>query len=556
MNTILVVDDIVTNRFLLKQMLNALGDYEIIEAENGKEAVKEFEKNNPDLILMDVNMPEMDGYESATAIKSLCGNQYIPIIFVTALSSEASLANSLEAGGDDFISKPFTTEVLESKVNAHLRIRELNLQLTEQNNTLITVNEQLSHEKELIEHFFENALQQSFLDESFIKYHMSSLSTFNGDLFLVARGPKGGLYIVMGDFSGHGLTAAMGTLPVAMIFFKLANKGLAIGDLARELNYQLNKLMPSNMFFAATLLELNPRGDVITVWMGGVPELYCLDKKGDLKEIIHSQHMPLGILDDSEFSIDTQVFDVKTDDKIYFYSDGINEAKNPQGEQFGDERLKNTLISGGDNRFEQVLNELDRFTEDSHQNDDITLVELNCQAIPAIEIVEEDDFDENALLWEISVALSINEMRLPNPVNKVSSVLTAMPHMAKHKGALHVILTEVYTNALEHSILNIKSEIKSDEVNFHEYYRLRDEALEKLDEASIDFDFSFFIDENSYYLDIKVRDSGNSGSGYKSNTSSGSSDVLHGRGLNIISALSEKVKFSDDGTTLNILYKL
>lgn len=556
MKTILVVDDIVTNRYLLKQMLTVLGDFEIIEAENGKQAVTLFQDNAPDLILMDVNMPEMDGYESAAAIKALCGNQYTPIIFVTALSSEASLANSLESGGDDFISKPFSAEVLESKVKAHLRIRELTLQLTEQNNTLTVVNEQLSHEKELIEHFFENALQQSFLDKNIIKYHMSSLSTFNGDLFLVARGPKGGLYMIMGDFSGHGLTAAMGTLPVAMIFFKIAKKGLAVGDLARELNYQLNKLMPIGMFFAATLLELNSRGDVMTVWMGGVPELYCLDNKGSLKQTIHSQHMPLGILDDSEFSIATQVFDVEANDKIYLYSDGINEAKNPQGEQFGDERLRDVLVSGGDERFEKILLELDKFTEDTHQTDDITLVELKCQSIPAIESEEQDAFDENALLWNLSISLSENEMRLPKPVNKITSILNAMPHISRHKGALHVILTELYSNALEHGILNIKSEIKSDENNFHEYYRFRDEALAKLKDASIYFDFSFLISENNYYLNIKVEDSGNSGSGYQNKASSGDGNTLYGRGLNIINALSEKMEFSEDGKTLNVLYKL
>lgn len=553
MQKILVVDDILTNRYLLSQMLVALGDFEVVEAVNGKEAITLFEQTHPDLILMDVNMPVMDGYESATAIKELCGNQYTPIIFVTALSSEASLANSLASGGDDFISKPFSAEVLESKVNVHLRIRELNLQLNYKNKILTTLNEQLSHEKELIEHFFENALKQSFLDKDVIKYHMSSMSTFNGDVFLVKRAPQGGLYLVMGDFSGHGLTAAMGTLPVALIFFKMAEAGAAVGDIARELNLELNKLLPVGMFFAATLLELNSRGDVMTVWMGGVPELYSLSKKGDLKEVIHSKHMPLGILDDSQFSIATQVFDVEIEDKIYLYSDGIIEANNPQGEQFGDDRLKDILINEGDNRFDEVITKLDQFTGEQHQNDDITLVELNCQSIPALINTEEEVFDNNALLWNISISLSVEEMRAPNPVNKISSILSAMPHMSKHKGALHIVLTEIYSNALEHSILNINSELKTDEDHFVEYYKVRDEALLKLESATIDFNFSLNIDDGNYYLDIKVNDSGN---GYHNKSLTNDDDMLHGRGLSIISGLCDKVSFSDDGKILNILYKL
>lgn len=552
MNKILIVDDILTNRFLLSQMLVALGDFEVVEAVNGKEAITLFEETHPDLVLMDVNMPVMDGYESATAIKKLCGNEYTPIIFVTALSSEASLANSLASGGDDFISKPFSAEVLESKVNVHLRIRELNLQLNHKNKILTAHNEQLSHEKELIEHFFENALKQSFLDKDVIKYHMSSMSTFNGDVFLVKRAPQGGLYLVMGDFSGHGLTAAMGTLPVALIFFKMAEAGAAVGDIARELNFELNKLLPVGMFFAATLLELNSRGDVMTVWMGGVPELYCLSKKGDLKEVIHSKNMPLGILGDSEFSLATQVFDVEIEDKIYLYSDGIIEANNPQGEQFGDARLKDILINEGDNRFDEVIIKLDQFTGEQNQNDDITLVELNCKSIPALIDNEEEFFDNNALLWNISISLSAEEMRAPNPVNEISSILSAMPHMSRHKGALHIILTEIYSNALEHSILNINSELKIDEDNFVEYYNIRDEALLKLESATIDFNFSLNVNDGSYYLDMKVSDSG---SGYH-NKSLTNDDMLHGRGLNIISGLCDKASFSDDGKTLNILYKL
>jgi CheY-like chemotaxis protein len=383
MNKILVVDDIESNRILLRKMLTALKKYEIIEAVNGKDAIEVYEKNTPDLILMDINMPEMDGFQSANRIKELAGDNYTPIIFVTAMS-ESSLASALASGGDDFISKPFKVEVLESKINAHLRIRELNLQLDDKNQQLIRHNLRLTYEQELIEHFFNSALEQSFLEAKFIKYHMSSMSTFNGDLFLVERGPKGGLYIVMGDFTGHGLTAAMGTLPVAMIFFKMASKGMLIEQIAREINFQLNKLMPVSMFFAATLIALSPQGDSISVWAGGMPESYLLAKNGELKFLIQSQHMALGVLKDKQFDAAINLYNVATGDKIYLYSDGITEAHRSDGEMFGNERLKEILLTNGDKRFEQVLIELKKFTGLQDQNDDITLVEMTCHDIPAV----------------------------------------------------------------------------------------------------------------------------------------------------------------------------
>jgi len=388
MKKILVVDDVSANRKLLRKILSKLIDCIVIEADNGNEAITLTEKESPDLILMDVNMPEMNGYQSASAIKAIAGDNHIPIIFVTALSAEASLSHSLASGGDDFVSKPLSAEILKSKINAHLRIRELNQQLSDKNNQLILHNQHLTREQELIEHFFKYTLQQSFLNKEAIKYHMSPMSTFNGDLFLVERAPQGGIYLVMGDFTGHGLTAAMGTLPVAMIFFKMAKKGTAIGDIAREINYQLHKLMPTGMFFAATLIELNSRSDQMSIWMGGMPESYWLSKNGDLKDVIHAQHMPLGIMDDNSFDTSVEIYNVEKGDKVYLYSDGVTEAYNLDGEMFGSDRLKEILVTQGDNRFEDILCELTTFTDSSDQNDDITLVEITCSQISA---AEQDD---------------------------------------------------------------------------------------------------------------------------------------------------------------------
>ncbi len=553
MRKILVVDDILTNRVILKQTLIALGDYDVIEAINGMDAIEKFNLEKPDLILMDIMMPDMDGLEATTSIKESMGEDYTPIIFITALSSEDSLVTALASGGDDFITKPFNVDVLESKINAHLRIRELTQQLNVKNDLLSSFNQRLITEQELIEHFFESAVQQSFLDKNIIKYHMSSMSTFNGDLLLAERAPDGGLYLVMGDFTGHGLTAAMGTLPVAMIFFKMVSERFAVGDIAREINLQLHKLMPSGMFFVASIIEINTRGDIMSVWMGGMPESYWLSNEGEFKSKIYSQHMPLGILADNEFDSSIQVFDIEHGDKVYLYSDGIVEAKNSMGEQFGDERLDKIIINAKNNRFNEVLKTLNDFTGESNQKDDITLVELNCQGIPALENSEETIRNDDALPWNISVSLSEIDMRTPEPVNKLSTILSSMPYISRHKGVLHVLLAEIYANSIEHSILNIESVSKTDEEHFEEYYKIRNEALLGLTKASINFNFSFFVEKHKHYLEIKVSDSG---TGFKNKVTTKNNKQLHGRGLDIINSFSEKVSFSEDGKVLTILYKL
>ncbi len=379
---ILIVDDVATNRILLKQALKLLGYEQVTEACNGIEAIELFEKGRPDLVIMDIMMPDMDGCQAATIIKEKAGNEYVPVIFLTALSSDDALSTALASGGDDFLSKPFNVPVLESKIHAHLRIRELNHQVTEQNTQLTEANNRLRAEHDLIEHFFENAIHHSDLDNELVRYHMSSLSVFNGDILLAARAPHGGYYMIMGDFTGHGLTAAMGTLPVAIIFFKMVAESASVGDIAREINLQLNKLLPPRMFLVASILELGSGGDSLSIWMGGMPEHYWLSQDGELKGTIKSRHIPLGVCDDDEFDAEVQVLNVEQGDQLYLYSDGVVEARNADAELFGNERLQQTLLAEKENRFDKVLKQLAAFSADHSQNDDITLVELTCRPLP------------------------------------------------------------------------------------------------------------------------------------------------------------------------------
>ncbi len=385
MDKILIVDDLQVNRKLLKKMIKSFRDCDVIEANDGDEAIQKFTDEMPDLILMDVNMPVMNGYESATKIKSLATENHVPIIFITALSTEDSLSESLASGGDDFISKPFSIELLGSKLNAHLRIRELTKKLNDKNEELKIYNQRLEYEQLLIENYFDNALKQCFLDENIIKFHLSSMSTFSGDLFLAERKPNGGLILMVGDFSGHGLTAAMGTLPVSMVFFKMVKHGFSIDTIAYEFNRHLNMLMPTNMFFAVTLLELNAECDKIKIWMGSMPECYIIADNGKIKETIKSENLPIGVLSDTKFEAQYKEYDVVVGDKIYLHTDGVIEAENTKHEMFGEKRLEEILTSNKLNRYDKVLSELDDFTGNRHQSDDITLVELTCNKVPGIQ---------------------------------------------------------------------------------------------------------------------------------------------------------------------------
>jgi len=496
----------------------------------------------------------MNGYEAASAIKRLAGDNYIPIIFITALDSTDALTNSLASGGDDFISKPFDVEVLKSKIIAHLRIRDLNQQLNAKNEQLYSANQYLTHEQDLIEHFFSSALEQSYLDERFIKYHMSSMSTFNGDIFLVARSPQGGLNIILGDFTGHGLSAAMGTLPVVMIFFKMVSLNAAVSDIAREINLQLYKLLPVSMFFSANILELNAQGNILTAWAGGMPEAYWIDQKGLLKGSVKSKHMPLGILHDGGFDSGTDVISVNDGDKFYLYSDGITESHKSNGEMFGGERLKNILISPVKDRIRTVLTEINHFTEDEGQSDDVTLVELSCHCFLLDENNESETIiHDSSLSWKISIVLLCSDIQKKQPLEKIFEILGALPVLQKHKDVIATLLSEIYFNALDYSLLGMNEISRNIPEQFENYYKIREERIRNLTNATIEFNLGYSETEGKRQLSIQIKDNGK---GYKGHISESSSERLHGYGLEIVSNLCERVAFSEDGRILELLYRL
>jgi len=114
---ILVVDDEPTNRMILGAQLRHLG-YEIVEAADGREAVTLAQETRPDIVFMDIMMPEMDGYEATRRIKADAGDRYLPVIFLTALTAEEDMVKGLETGGDDFLIKPVSFAMLQARLNA------------------------------------------------------------------------------------------------------------------------------------------------------------------------------------------------------------------------------------------------------------------------------------------------------------------------------------------------------------------------------------------------------------------------------------------------------
>ena len=139
---VLIVDDEPLNLELLRQELDVLG-YEIDEARSGEEALRRAGEQPPDVILLDIMMPGMDGFEVCRRLKASEATRDVPVIFMTALSEIADKITAFEAGGVDYVTKPFQVEEVLARVGTHVELRRTTLELVERNRAWIEAGVQI-----------------------------------------------------------------------------------------------------------------------------------------------------------------------------------------------------------------------------------------------------------------------------------------------------------------------------------------------------------------------------------------------------------------------------
>ena len=143
MGRILIIDDVEQNRFVLRNIIADMGHQPVL-AENGIQGLKIMERITPDIILLDISMPEMDGFEFCRILKQDVKTRHIPIIFISAFDEPQDVVKGFEAGGADYVTKPFIQEVVKSRVEVHLKMAEMNQDLVESNRRLqASINEQI-----------------------------------------------------------------------------------------------------------------------------------------------------------------------------------------------------------------------------------------------------------------------------------------------------------------------------------------------------------------------------------------------------------------------------
>lgn len=555
---ILVADDTDADRLILETIVRKEGHH-VFSAKNGLEAVEIFKNERPDIVLLDALMPELDGFDAARQIKELAGDELVPIIFLTSLQDTDSLVHCLDAGGDDFLSKPYNRVILKAKIKSFNRMRGLHSTMIMQRDQLAQHHHRLLQEQTVAKQVFDNVAHSGCLNASNVRYFLSSLAVFNGDLLVAGMRPNGNMMVLLGDFTGHGLPAAIGAMPLASTFYGMVGKGFSMVDVLREINKKLKTILPVGLFCCATIIDFNFRRNRIKVWNGGLPAGMIYRKDGTVTPI-RSTHLPLGVLNEKNFKDDVQTYDVVVGDRVYLWSDGIHEARNADGEMFGEERLLHLFEENecSQSAFDEILLGVKNFIGSGEQDDDLSMIEILMEApenvsIPSFSTNKSDD--SARVEWELRFDVMPTSFKSFDPLPFLLHILTEEPDLRGFSGSLYTILAELYSNALEHGVLGLGSDLKKSPDGFAEYYARREKLLNEVTSGFIHIFFAYSANLDGGSLTVTVEDSGK-GFDYSARQGQALSITGYsGRGIGIVEKLCKTVRYYGVGNKVEVVFE-
>ncbi len=411
----------------------------MLTAGNGLEAVALFETERPQLVLMDVMMPVMDGFEAARRIKQQAGEELVPIIFLTSLSETEALVQSLEAGGDDFLQavQPGDPRSQDQRHGTPAPAATNGAGAARPDRPAQRAPAQRTAGGQ-------GGVRQGgpfrLPERQQRALPAIALALFNGDLLLAAYKPSGGMHVLLGDFTGHGLPAAIGAMPLAEVFYGMTAKGYPMADILREMNAKLKRILPVGVFCCATLLNLSFQRELVEVWNGGLPDGYLLRAASGERVALVSRHLPLGILEPAAFSDRCETYPLDIEDRIFLFSDGVLEASNKAGEMFGEARLlqlfeRNRQPSA---LFDEIQRSLAQFR--GAVQDDVSMLEVRLQPDSGLQcppLAFSDSGVSSPLDWSVSFEFRAETLKHFNPLPHVLQLLLEVHDLRARRRAVY-----------------------------------------------------------------------------------------------------------------------
>jgi phosphoserine phosphatase RsbU/P len=369
---ILIVDDTPTN---LAVISGALKDsYKTKVATNGQKALALASgEDKPDLILLDVMMPEMDGYEVCSRLKADPATCEIPVIFLTGQTSAEDETRGFSVGAVDYVHKPFSPAVVEARVRSHIFLREARAQLAAQ---LLALNTEIEMARQIQLSILPHTLPK--LPGLDIAARYLPMTSIAGDFYDFINIDDKHLGILIADVSGHGLPSAL----IASMLQVALTAQVAHATEPGKVLYGLNKAFCGKFtenFVTAAYIYVDVEKNLMRyAGAGHPPVLQYRNSTRKTTEVVENG-IVLGVLEESTY--ETRELILEPGDRHVLYTDGIPEAANPAGEFYGADRFMRFMEKKHSLSAEQFadtfLAEIARWTGGSAspgQQDDITLL--------------------------------------------------------------------------------------------------------------------------------------------------------------------------------------
>ncbi|MET0116595.1 MAG: fused response regulator/phosphatase [Sedimenticola sp.] len=553
----LIAEAVLEDNSVLKNHLEESG-YEVTHTSDGFDTIKTFTEFKPDIVFLDIHLPLLDGFDTVREIRSIEKSHSVPVIFLSHSDDEETLAKCIEAGGDDFLGKPLSKTVVKAKLKALERTRTLHREVS-------ILYSQMRKDEELAESLFSGAVVADNVALDQIASLLRPAELFSGDVLLTAYAPSGDLNVLLGDFTGHGLAAALGALPMSEVFRAMTAKGFAPHQILSGINRKLNSLLPLGKFFAMQFISVNSGLDYITVCNCGMPDILLLDgKSGEIKQRFGSNSIPLAITPDIDFKQVVTHVNVSEGDRILLVSDGVPEARNPDNEYFGQARFEEAIRNKSSNEttLDSIAEALNQFCQDAPQDDDISLAEIPCT--PAIltnweriasAAPEAEPGEKSGDIAEFNLTLTGSRLRQADPIPLVINHIQELEGLHTHRRLLFTVLTELYVNALDHGVLKMDSGMKNSPEGFTKYFTERESRLADLSAGFVKIRVRSQPTDNGGQMRIQVEDSG-SGFDYPEYLKDFDTGLskLSGRGIMLLRQLCEKVTYESPGNKAEVIY--
>jgi phosphoserine phosphatase RsbU/P len=385
---ILIVDDSEDLRKLLAFILKKAG-YNIMESNDGKDAMEKAHAFAPDLILLDIVMPELDGYGVCLKLKGDEQTSGIPVIFLSAKTDAADKIKGLEIGGVDYITKPFDKGEVVARVRNQLKISRLTHELIERNGELTDKQKRLDDDLIAAGGIQRSLLPQKVpnIDNLNIAWRFMPSYLIGGDIFNIIRLDEYNIAFYMIDVSGHGVPAALVTVSLSQILqpdigyitkkkydgplgYKISSPKEVLEAL--DIEYPIERF---DKYFTMTYLIVNTFNNTVTYSNAAHPSPVLLRSEGFM-ELLDKGGTIIGMGDVMPFEEDQKKLNKK--DKIILYTDGVVEFQNKDGDFYGEERFYSLLETLKNESIDSILNEIissiNKFGEGIEFQDDITLV--------------------------------------------------------------------------------------------------------------------------------------------------------------------------------------